>query len=331
MLILGTIQSFTNLNRFETPIKQIPNGFEFGNMKFTNPDDAIFYFSDTTATASRFVITGNSDAAIWPVANNPQTLYQYSIYENGIVTHFGNCTDNKFDKSKHAYLPELKEKYYQLYKTKYYDFYISKRFDNQISLYKNRMDSLDLFVDTFMNVMELKMPTFKIQCYIHNNQEEISIISSYFNDLCNGGTTYGRVNGKEIHSLRFGGSIEHETSHLIFDSQSNVHFSTFFSEGIRQYYDYITNPTHLSDGITTAHEFIDEDIKPVILGYDDFFQGNKYYQISGVFVKYLVDTWGLDKIKQFYRTDNIENGLEQIYSIKLDTFLVNYKEWLKKK
>ena len=328
--IIGLINSFQNWDRFNTPIKRIANGFAFADLRFSKSNDAIFYFSDTTAKAMRFVITGNSISSLRPVVNYPKIGYNYSIYENGVINYFGNCSGNKFDKSKFANLTEVKSKNYQIIKTKYYDFYISNRFINQTSTFKSKLDSFDLFVDKYINVMKLKTPSYRIPCFIHFDQEEISYISTFFDHLC-GGNTSGCVNGKEIHSKGFGGAIEHESSHLIFDSEYNEFAPTFFVEGIRQYYDYITNPTQLSDGFRTAIEFLNEDIKPVILGQEDFFQGNKYYQISGIFVKYLVDNWGLDKFKQFYKTDNIEIGFEQTYNSKLDTVLFNYKEWLKKK
>ncbi|NOU45587.1 MAG: hypothetical protein HOO86_00840 [Bacteroidales bacterium] len=329
MLVLGSIYSFRRWNSFETPIKQITKGFRFGDLKFHQFDDAIFYISDTTTKAMRIVITGNSIGSLRPIVNNMRTGYSYLIFEDRIITHFGECTDNNYDKSKHVYLPDLKSKYYQLVQTKYYDFYIAKRLVNQISEYKPKLDSFDLFVDKYIEIMKLHKPTYRIPCFIHLDQEEISYISTHFSHLC-GGNTAGVVNGKEIHSKGFGGAIEHETSHLLFNIEYNENTPTFFSEGIRQYYDFVTDSSQLSAGYNTSIEFIDEDIKPVIFGYEPFFQGNKYYYISGFFVKYLIDNWGIDKFKQFYKAENIALGFEQTYEIELDSALINYNGWLKR-
>lgn len=330
MLVLGSINSFQSWNSFKTPIKQIKKGFRFGNLKFHQPDDAIFYISDTTAKAMRIIITGNSVGSLRPIVNNIRTGYSYLIFEDGIITHFGKCTDNKYDKSKHVYLPDLKSKYYQMVQTKYYDFYITKRLVTQITANMPKLDSFDLFVDKYIEIMKLNKPTYRIPCFIHFDQEEISYISTHFNHLC-GGSTAGVVNGKEIHSKGFDGAIEHETSHLIFNTEYNENAPTFLSEGIRQFYDYTNDSIQLSQGIKTAIQFQDEDLKKVIFGIEPFFQGNKYYQISGVFVKYLIDKWGLEKFKQFYKTEKIELGFEQAYNVKLDLALLNYKDWLKNK
>ena len=332
MLIFGNISKFKNWNTFKIPIKRESHGFKFGDYSFTEENDAISFISDTITKAMRYVIVGNSTNSLKPIVNNWRHGYNYSIFENGMITHFGNCTDNSFDETKHVYLPDLKNKFYKLIKTEYYDFHISKRLESQIANYKTKLDSFDLFVNKYIDVMKLKTPTSRITCFIHADNKEISYISTHFGHLC-GGTTYGIVTGNEIHSLGFNGAIAHESSHIIFNSIYNKFPPTFFSEGIRQYYDYAISPEFLRDGIKTAQQFIEEDISPVILGHQNFFQGDKYYKISGVFVKYLIDKEGLDTFKKFYskiNARNIDVSLHETYSVYLETCMNNYRVWLKK-
>ena len=50
------------------------------------------------------------------------------------------------------------------------------------------------------------------------------------------------------------------------------------------------------------------------------------------FVKYLIDSYGLQTFKQFYTTVNsinIKDSFNSTYNIELDTVLKDYKEWLK--
>lgn len=332
MFIFGTINSFKNWEKLSIPITNKKNGFEFGGLKFNNKNDAILYIPDSTVNIMKFVAVGNSPNSLQPIVNNVQDGYNYFVYENGMITHFGSTSSNEYDKKKHVYLPKIKNNHYKKIKTKYYDFLVSKKLESKVDSFKTKLDSFDFFVSKYIKVMEVDEPKDKITCYIHSDNEEISYISTHFSHLC-GGTTYGIVTGNEIHSLGFNGAIAHESSHIIFNSKYNKFPPTFFSEGIRQYYDYATNPDFLQDGIKTAQQFIEEDISPVILGHQNFFQGDKYYKISGVFVKYLIDKDGLDTFKKFYskiNARNIDASLHKTYSVDLETCMNNYRVWLKK-
>ena len=279
----------------------------------------------------KFVVVGNSPNSLQSIIDYFRLGYNYFVYEDGMITHFGNTSNNKYDKDKHIDLPKIKSTYYKKIETKYYDFMIAKKLESKIDSFKTKLDSFDFFVNKYTQVMKLDEPKDKITCYIHSSNDEICYISTHFNQLC-GGTTSGIVTGNEIHSLGFQGAIAHETSHIIFNSQLNMFAPTFFSEGIRQYYDYVTNSEMLQDGIKKAQQFIEEDISTVILGNQNFFQGDKYYKISGVFVKYLIDTNGLDTFKQFYsnfKENDIEENLRDSYSIDLISCLDKYRMWLR--
>ena len=332
MFIFGVIYSFNKWDMFSTPIIKLDNGFKLGDYTFTDTSDAILYIPDSTLKTMKFVAVGNSIYSMKPITNNMQDGYNYLVYEDEMITHFGNTTNNAFDEEKHVYLPEIKKSHYKKVRTKYYDFWISQRLDSLIKSSTPKLDSFDLFVDKYIDIMKLDKPNDRIKCFIHFDNEEISYVSTHFDHLC-GGTTYGIVTGNEIHSLGFDGAIEHESSHIIFNSQFNNYAPTFFSEGIRQYYEFATDPDILHDGISTAKQYIEEDVSPVMKGEQFFFQGNKYYYISGVFVTYLVDVGGLDTFKEFYSKINtpssIKENLLEGYSMDLETCLDDYKAWLK--
>lgn len=330
MIIVGIINDFKNWERFEVPILKQTNGFEFGEMTFQLPEQSMFYISDTSASAMRMVMTGNSLASLQHVTNYPRAGYCYSIFEKGIITYFGNCTNGYFDKSKHVDLTYLKNTHYRKIKTSYYNFHISLRLEDQIDSFKTKLDSFDLFVEDIVRFFEIPKPSYRIPCFIHFDQEEISYISTHFDHACEG-KTWGVLNLNEIHSKGFNGAIEHETAHILFNSEYNNFMLTFFSEGIVKYYEMIKYPEQLAYGIATAIKYSDEDLIPVILGLENFFQGSKYYNISGVFVKYLIDRWGLEKFKQFYRADNIEIGFKDTFNVDLSYSLEGYREWLKQK
>ncbi len=72
------------------------------------------------------------------------------------------------------------------------------------------------------------------------------------------------------------------------------------------------------------------EIKDLISGKTAFWNGPYKngqclsYPISGLFIKFLIDKYGIDKLKLFYQFTDIEKGLKAIYNVEL---LVIAKEW----
>ena len=124
----------------------------------------------------------------------------------------------------------------------------------------------------------------------------------------------------------------HRTIRKIIDQISNETATTFFSEGIRKWYEYTQKDTEKERGLERAREFADEDLTEVICGRTSFYQGEKYYLISGIFTNYLIDAYGLNRFKEFnkysiYDTD-MTQGFLYSYGKPLSEILAGYKKWL---
>ena len=72
------------------------------------------------------------------------------------------------------------------------------------------------------------------------------------------------------------------------------------------------------------------DIQDLVTGKTEFWKGPYKngqclsYPISGLFIKFLIDKHGIDKLKRFYQFTDIEEGLKTVYNVEL---LVITKEW----
>ena len=105
---------------------------------------------------------------------------------------------------------------------------------------------------------------------------------------------------------------------------------TFLLEGIQKWYEFTMSAEAKEKGFQKAREFVDEDLTNIICGRGEFFQGDKYYLISGIFTDYLIDTYGLNKFKVLYKyeTRDILSGFEKTYDKPLSKILEEYKKWL---
>jgi hypothetical protein len=174
-------------------------------------------------------------------------------------------------------LNAVKNTHYTPIEGKYYVFMISKNL-NQEELEKisdGEIEKYDKHAESFVQKMELSLPEKKIKTYIHATQEEIKYMSGWFGTLCDGSTMSGFVTGDEIQSWKFGGAIEHEANHHLFNQQVHKMAPTFLSEGIQKWYEFTMSTEQKEKGFQRAKEFVDEDLTNIISGNGNFFQGDK--------------------------------------------------------
>jgi hypothetical protein len=254
----------------------------------------------------------------------PSFGFEYVVLNNAVPELIGNG-------SHISDLKALKKSLYTPIESKYYIFMVSGNLDlDDRKANDAEIEKFDKHAEAFVEKMRLSLPEKKIQTYIHATQEEIKYFSGYFGSLCDDGTMHGFINGDEIHSWKWGGAIEHEANHHLFNRQVNKMAPTFLSEGIQKWYEFTMSAEQKEKGFQRAREFADEDLTDVICGRTYFFQGDKYYLISGIFTDYLIDTYGLDKFKELFKneTRDILAGFEKTYGKPLSDILGDYKSWL---
>ena len=322
--IMGPIAGYSDWNQFDIPLKKSKRSFTIGKFSFKDPSYGFSYASPPSVSPFRLVTSGNSLNAFERVANMPSFGFEYVVLKDAVPELIGNG-------SRFADLSELKKSLYTTMESKYYTFMVSKNLnleDTEKDI-AAEIEKYDNHAEAFVKKMELNLPKKKIKTYIHATQEEIKYFSGFFNALC-GGTTHGFVSGDEIHSWKWGGAVEHEANHHLFNQQVNKMAPTFLSEGIQKWYEYTVKAEAKGSGFQKAIEFVDEDLADIICGRGDFFQGDKYYLISGIFTDYLIDTYGLNKFKKLYKyeTHELLTGFEKTYNKSLSEILGEYKKWL---
>ena len=111
----------------------------------------------------------------------------------------------------------------------------------------------------------------------------------------------------EIHTLGLF-PIEHESVHILFNSSVAYTNSQFFAEGVTQYFEHSRDTTVYLRDLEIVRKNLNQPIKDWINGTKNFWDSPKddwitvTYPISGVFVRFLIDKYGLKAFKDFYKT-----------------------------
>ena len=321
MLVCGPVHCFRKWDDFGLPIERIQDGFRFGPDSFDDANDGIFFISSDT---TRVACAGNSLSSIDGLLRTIGGLYQYTIVQNSVPAHFGNFVRGQFHSRGHIDLRKERETYLNRTTTsRHYVFHYSDHIadDGKFNIKANHFDQ---YCDEAITKLELENPDYKIHCYIYADQNEKFVLSGTPGP---GGVSYG----KEIHTLGFD-FVEHESIHVLFNNAVAHGNSTFFGEGIRQYYEYITDSDSLAAGRKTIRKYLNEPIEKWANGSIFFFgtpTENRWpvaYPASGLFVKYLIDNHGLDKFKQFYGKLDVEAGFLEVYGKPLAEMVKEWKE-----
>jgi len=305
LFFIGLTNGFTKIKEFLPPVlKILDNGFAFGPYEFTDSLDVIWLFSNDS---KRLFYLGNSTAALRSIYPMQVGLEQYIIVQQHLPTHFGFLTKaGAFDAEDHIDIKKSRDRYLNLITTEFFNFYYSPKIWN--SSEADRILNLEnQKIYHVLDVLQLKKPTRKINAYIYQDKYEKYFLSAT--------TGLGNVfpEGWEIHTVGTG-AIEHESIHLIYDNECFCN-SAFISEGVQGYYFCTTN----SDQWKSNQQFTKEnynkmDIEKALLDDEYFWREPKYgYPISASFVKFLIDSYGLEKFKCFGRISNDTDSAMTIY------------------
>lgn len=128
------------------------------------------------------------------------------------------------------------------------------------------------------------------------------------------------------------GLVKHEYSHFLFDNtipQDNN--PAFFVEGCVEYITNLNDKDLSKKRIAIAKKFKDTlNYTDLIINNRDFYgqYSEANYSICGVFVKYIVDNFGVETFKKYCLIDNKKVKTKDILKVDFETLTHDYKIWL---
>lgn len=307
--IYGNINDFENWEVFNLPIKQLAFGFKFSNRKYTNDADAMYYISK-----NRRIFTGNSIKIIREIENTAAGFYKYIIFRNGLLSEYGFPDDSRID------IDQLRVSNFNQSSSKFFNLFVDKNFPRD-----TRID--DSVVTDICERMKIPYPDFTINAFLHDDANSTRLFTNFF--YMTGCDTLEKdlmINTVAFNGIHTNGldleMIKHETSHMLWNtSVGSPGEQSFLNEGIQEYYQQLLDSSRIHRNIEVLTRFPDYDIINLIIrgNFQDFWGGpaENYwpiaYNISGLFVKYLIDNWGLENFKKFYPIADREKAYWQIY------------------
>jgi hypothetical protein len=303
LIFFGPFDSYNNLRKYLPPsILPLEDGFKIGSYSFTDSLDAI---SIITSDCKRRFAIGNSLAgckSLWTTFE----ISQYFIMQNYAISHHGFLSDDKYDPSRHYDVRSLRKKQMLVKSTDYYNFY----YDPSIFVSSQNLDSLFKLEDEklfrILDFFNLSKPQRKIDCFLYKDLEQkyyFSATPGYGNPF-----TFAYQN----HSVGFS-PVEHETIHILFDNQVG-NYSTFLSEGVVGYYYSTKDSIEWKKTKMIVTSYNDSKVDNYLNNPNNFSFSQKDYAFATFFVKFLNDTYGLDRFKSFFNYESIEEGFQKSYS-----------------
>lgn len=309
--IYGNINDFENWEKFDLPIKKLDYGFEFADQRYQDKSDALFYISK-----DRQAITGNSMKLIRELRNTMTGFYKYIIFRNGLLSEYGLPDDSKID------IDQVRESNFNQSSSKYFNLFTDKNFPKN-----TRID--DSVITDICDRMKIPYPDYKINAFLHDDANSTRLFTNFF--FMTGCDTLVKdfmintvaMNGIHINGLDLE-MIKHETFHLLWNTGvGSPGEQAFLNEGIQEYYQQLLDSSRINRNIEVLNRYSDYDIGNLIIrgNGQDFWGGPSEdnwpiaYNISGLFVKYLIDNWGLETFKKFYTITDREKAYRQIYNL----------------
>ena len=323
--IYGLIRDFKNWEKFNMPFLKIDDGFEFDGKKYEGENDGFFYIS-----GNRLVYSGNSMEQIWKAQTTYATYYRYMIFENGLLSKLCISETALIDTKL------ILESNYNKSSSRYFTTFIDKK------LGTDELTLGDSVITNICDKLELLLPDFKINSFSHGNPHSTRLFSNFYFmagcDTLPEDMTFGTVGIDGIHTTGIDVEmIKHEVFHYIWEKLVGSGTS-FMVEGIQEYYQQLLNPSLIEKNVEIAKRYIKHDFTGMIIKGDSqsFWGGpseNNWpvaYNISGLFVKYLIDKKGLDTFKQFFINSDSSKAFVDYYGMEGEELVREFKELLNK-
>lgn len=326
ILMVGVLKDFKNWAKLQVPITINGKGFTINSKLFKEKDDG-FVFVDS----NRIIIAGNSLKAVKDAQLALTGGHDILIVQKGKITWFGNRKDTRyFDWFN---LQHLKQTNYNEKKSGLFSaIYVSKTFNDTIN-YPKLYSELNAYARQFLGVYKLQMPAKQVSWFIHSNMKEYGTMSGMFGLTCPGNHSAGFSIRGEIHTNGFNtGLVKHEYSHFLFDNAiPHDNNTAFFIEGSVEYVTNINDTGLYRQRIETAKKFKDFlRYADIITNNSDFYgqYSEANYAVCGIFVKYIIDKFGVDAFKQYCLAADKKSATKDAFKIDFKSLVSGYKEWL---
>jgi hypothetical protein len=325
-LIIGLTDKLKDLSVFDLPLTINNNKCTLGPIELTDNDDAIAIINEKAQCSA---VIGNSYAALRNMSSGRFLgLYDYYILKNNKMRYLGNLKENKFIPGSNIDLALIrKENYSRKIDNEFVVAYFSCKYKT-ISQFQGSIDDLIDSFDEFCRIYKVKRPSQKLNFFIHSDQLEINIVSGDPKP----GTTGGFVIDSLIHTVGIDKELlTHEGVHFIFNSNSGSH-NAFFNEGIPMSFTLFEHHERITADCKLIQDNL--EIEDLITGKATFWKGPYKngqclsYPISGLFVKFLIDKYGIEKLRKFYQCDDITEGFKTVYNIELSMAVTEWKSFV---
>ena len=325
-LIIGLTGKIKDLSIFDLPISISGNKCSLGTIELTDYDDAITIINEKAQCSA---VIGNSSAVLRNISfGRFMGIYDYYILKNNKMSYLGNLEENKFSPDSLVDIARIRnENYSRKIDNNYMEACFSCKYKT-ISQFQNSIDTLiDTFND-FCRIYKVKKPAQKLKFFIHWDQLEINIVSGDPKP----GSTGGLVIDSLIHTVGMDKELlSHEGVHFIFNYNLRSP-NSFFNEGIPSSFALFQHP----ERITSDCKLIQDNVKIIdlITGKTDFWKGPYKngqclsYPISGLFVKFLIDKYGIDKLKRLYQYSNVTEGFKAVYNLELQMIAADWENYI---
>jgi hypothetical protein len=327
LFLVGILTDFKKWKLYKTPINVTEKGFLI-NSKLFQDKSAGFVFVDT----NRIIVSGNSLKGVKDAQLALTGGHDILITQNGKITYFGNRQHQKFGWFN---LQNLKNTNYKKNSSELFSaIYVSKTFTDTIDYLKLNKD-LKLYAKQFLAIYNIKMPTKRVDWFLHSNMQEYGTMSGLFGLTCPGNNSAGFSIRGEIHTNGYNiGLVKHEYSHYLFDNTIHQDNNpTFFIEGCVEYVANINDSTLLRQRMEIAKKLKDTlNYADLIINNKDFYgqYSESNYSVCGIFVKYLIDKYDVETFKKYCLASNKQASTKDIFKINFEELVQEYKNWLDK-
>lgn len=326
LLIIGKASDFKAWKKYDLPVKKRKKGFVFNGIKFNKEHDAMWFNSP-----HRIVITANSSSSLETILDSGQLGMDFFTLQENQLTHYGNFRSDKLSEINSYNVQDLKNTNYTLYNKEHVDFYISKKLKNNINLEKTN-NNLTTYVKRYADFFDLTIPQEKINVLIHLDLEEMTTMMGRWNLSCGGNSAGMNLRG-EIHCVGASqGLINHEISHHVFNSNIPAEkLPILLLEGVVEIFTNYEDPELYKKRLENVHANWTK------YNFEQFFKNSNYfynensslnYQVSGIWVKYFIDTYGLENFKTLCDSDDKINFITLLTQNSFEYFTQAFKSWL---